>query len=202
MMLPSTDTTYPTFWRQATRWLAASSPDPVVVRTRSVGSNQIEISVDARDDSFRPARDADIQLDIRGADGSVQTMKAVPVDSAHAAYRAEARVPAGITRIDARATSRGVTLGRPTVWALAGPDNRELVEPRRNDEQLSRLAASFAGRLVAPDDVPGVVEEVSARASSTGPLLEQDVWHSAWVLLAVLSLLGAEWTLRRKWGLR
>jgi uncharacterized membrane protein len=202
MMLPSTDTTYPTFWRQATRWLAAAAPDPLQIRTRVTGPGRLEIAVDARDENFRPVRDAAVRLQVRGADDKTQTVTATPVRDADGTFAAEVRVPSGVTRIEARAVSKGAVVGQATAWGLAGADDRELVEPRRNDAQLARLAERHGGRLITPDEVGAVVRDVSARASAATALREQDVWHSPWVLLLLLGLLGAEWTLRRRWGLR
>jgi uncharacterized membrane protein len=202
MMLPSTDTTYPTFWRQATRWVATATPEPLSVRAQASGSDRLAISVEVRNESFTAVRDARAQLEIRDAAGNVQTTEAAPVREPEGTYRAEVRVPAGVTRIDARATSSPATLGRATTWALAGPDSRELVEPRRNDAQLARLAERLGGRLIPGDAVAEAVREATARRGSAATLIEVELWHSAWVLMALLSLLGAEWMLRRRWGLR
>jgi hypothetical protein len=30
----------------------------------------------------------------------------------------------------------------------------------------------------------------------------RDLWHQAWAFALVVALLSAEWTLRRRWGLR
>jgi len=202
MMLPSTDVTYPTFWRQAARWLAASSADPVAVRTRSTGAGQVEATLDVRDENARPVRDAEIQLQIRGADGNLQGAKAVPDRDTDGTYLAEVRVPPGVTRIDATAVSKGALVGRATAWALAGPDENEMVEPRRNDAQLARLAQRFGGRLIAAADINGLIREVSAQRAAGAARIERDLWHHPVVLIALLLLLVSEWGLRRKWGLR
>jgi hypothetical protein len=202
MQLPSTDSTYPTFWRQAARWLAASSPDAVSVRARPTSPGAIEVLVEARDAAFEPVRDADVRVEVRGADGRTQVVKPVLDRHADGRYRAEVHVPMGVARLDVEAASRGGTLGRATGWALSGPDESELIEPRRNDAQLRRLAEAFGGELLDPEDLPRVVQAVSARGMSTAPLLERDAWHAPWVLTLLMGLLAAEWALSRKWGLR
>jgi uncharacterized membrane protein len=202
MMLPSTDTTYPTFWRQATRWLASSTTDPISLRTRSTGPGRLEVLVDARDENFRPVRDADVQLRVAGTDGPSVTVKAAPERDANGTYRAEVRLPAGAARIDVDASARGTTLGRATGWALAGPDDAELIEPRRNDAQLKRLAERFGGRLLQPADAASIVNDVRIRRASTAALIEHDAWHTSVALACLVALLVLEWSLRRSWGLR
>jgi uncharacterized membrane protein len=202
MMLPSSDTTYPTFWRQATRWLAASSPEPVSVRTRSAGAGGLEVLVEARDADFQPVRDAEVVVQIHGADGAVQTVRPVVDRHADGRYRAEVHVPTGVTRLEVEASSRGLALGRATGWALAGPDGSELIEPRRNDAQLTRLAQAFGGELADPDDLSRIVDGIGARGPADAPLRERDAWHAPWILGLLTGLLAAEWVLRRKWGLR
>jgi hypothetical protein len=107
-----------------------------------------------------------------------------------------------VAKVDVEAHSGQTPLGRASAWALAGSDGGELMEPRRNDAQLSRLAERFGGSLLAPRDVGRVIAEIAARPPSTAALVEQELWHTPWVLLALLALLIAEWLLRRRWGLR
>lgn len=202
MLLPSTDTTYPTFWRQAARWVASAAPEPVSVRTRSLGPGRLEVTVDARDDAFRPSREADVQVDAVGSDGVTHSARAGWSPAGDATYRADIRVPDGVTRVDVRASAGGVQLGRATTWALTGADDDEMIEPRRNDAQLARLAQRFGGRLVAQQEIGAVVDEITARRAASAALIERDVWHTPWLLLLLVAMLVGEWALRRRWGLR
>jgi hypothetical protein len=202
MRLPSTDTTYPTFWRQAVRWLAAATPEPLTVRTRTTGVGRLDVLVDVRDDSFLPVRDATVPVRVTGSDGQVQSLEASPDRDTPGTYRVEVRVPPGVTRVDAEARSRDAVLGRHTAWSVAGPDPGELMGPRRDDAQLARLSGRFAGRLITADQIPGVVDEMAAARRDTEALVERDAWHSPWWLLAVLAALVGEWALRRQWGMR
>jgi hypothetical protein len=202
MLLPSTDATYPTFWRQAARWVASGSPDAVSLRTRATVPGHLEVFVEVRDEAFRPSREAAVRLDVRGSDGVTRQVDASHTGDVDGTYRADLRVPDGVTRIEARAVVKDTELGRATGWALAGPDERELVEPRRNDAQLARLAERHGGRLVAQQDIAGLVEEITAKRAATAALIEQDLWHTPWVLGLLVAMLVSEWALRRRWGLR
>jgi hypothetical protein len=202
MLLPSTDTTYPTFWRQAVRWLAGATPDPVAVRTRALGVDRLEVIVEARDENFRPVRDAAVQVHVRHPEGTTQELTAAPDRGDPGAYRAEVRVPAGVVRVDAEAAAGDLVLGRATGWALSGPDGSEFVEPRRNDAQLARLAERLGGRLVQASELGEAVESITSFRGGAAAFIERDMWHAPWVLLTLTALLVTEWTLRRRWGLR
>ncbi len=202
MMLPSTDTSYVAFWRQAVRWVGAAAPEPVTVRATSNGSGRVAVVVEVRDETFRAVRDADVQVTVRAADGTAQQVAATPDPEVAGAYRAEAAVAAGAARIDAGATHGGKPLGTASAWTLAGEDESELVAPRRDDAQLARLAERFGGRLVQPGDLGAVAAELASRRLAPEVFLERDVWQSPWILLLLLTLLIGEWTLRRRWGLR
>jgi uncharacterized membrane protein len=202
MLLPSTDTAYPTFWRQAARWLAAATPEPVMLRTRPSGADGLDIQVEVRDEGFVPVRDAGVRVQIRGSDGTTLGVEAVPDPDTAGAYRAQARLPPGVSRVDVEAVAKGATLGRATTWALAGPDEGEFVEPRRHDAQLARLAERFDGRLVRPPELPALVDELARRSASTAAFVERDLWQTPWIMMGLLALLVMEWALRRRWGLR
>jgi len=86
----------------------------------------------------------------------------------------------------------------------------ELSSPAADHEQLARLAAmtsEFGGRVVAPEQVPSLLEDIRDRP----PEMEIEVqtkWQladtarDAWmVFLLFTALLTTEWVLRKKWGL-
>jgi hypothetical protein len=77
-----------------------------------------------------------------------------------------------------------------------------MADPRRNDAVLARLARDTAGRVLARatlHELPGLLR---TSGPAGVPLEQRDLWHNAWSLLVVVGLLGVEWTLRRRWGLR
>src|SRR5204863_4424247 len=66
MQLPSEDRTFELFWRQAVRWLAAPTPDPVSIAPMmgiAVG-DAAPIAIDVRNDEFSPVRDGDVSISV------------------------------------------------------------------------------------------------------------------------------------------
>jgi hypothetical protein len=49
------------------------------------------------------------------------------------------------------------------------------------------------------DALPAILKAAVPAAALT---VSRDLWHSGWSFAAILALLGAEWILRRRWGLR
>ena len=52
------------------------------------------------------------------------------------------------------------------------------------------------------DEVGGLAEAIRSAAPSAAALEPRDLWHRPWAMALMLSLLAAEWILRRRWGLR
>jgi len=201
MMMPSSDHTYEFFWRQAVRWLATPAPDPltITVPEDAEPGDALSIEFESRDAAFAPIPDATVSAHLTAPDGSTATLALRKVPNAagrfSAAWRPEAR---GLYRIQADAP-RGATASR---WVLVGGGQRELADPRLNEGVLSRLAQASGGRYVPISDaarIPRWLEE------AVPPDLEpetRDAWQTPWVFAFVATLLAAEWTLRRRWGLR
>jgi len=201
MLLPSTDTAYPTFWRQATRWLASQTPEPVTVRTRAhapTGSRCWSMS----------GRELQAGAGRRGPAPGPRRRRSGPAPAGASRSRFGRRLPrrgedapgrdacgrrSGRARCPDRARHR---------LEPAGPDPEEFSDPRRNDAQLARLAQRFGGRLVQAEEVARAVDEIAARRAGVAALVEREGWHSPWVLAPLLALMVGEWTLRRRWGLR
>jgi uncharacterized membrane protein len=206
MRLPTSNHTFETFWRQAGRWLVASSPEPVALSVPPVSLGEAaSVTVDVRDAAFRPLPDATVRVRVtRG--GVTRELQASP-DAARPG-RFTAPVPSdqpGLIRVDVEARREGAPIGEAHEWTLAGGVDREWADPRRNDGVLDRLARSTGGRLVSERELaalPGLIAEAHAAAASAAPPEARELWHSPWLLLGLLATLGGEWILRRRWGLR
>jgi hypothetical protein len=94
-------------------------------------------------------------------------------------------------------------VGRAEVSVLAGGADPELVDPRRNDALLARLAELSGGALLAPAEIDDLASRIrNAVATPTARTVQRDLWHNAWTFLVLVLILGMEWGLRRRWGLR
>jgi uncharacterized membrane protein len=208
MMLPSTDRSYETFWRQAVRWLALGATDPVTVfPAPAVGpGDEVLIRMAVRDPAFEPLRDAEVNVRVSGPDGRVQELSG-------AAEAHEADDPAvftatfipeqpGLYRVAVDARRGGEAIGSATSSLLVGGADVEMSDPRLNTALLERLAAGTGGRVMQPAQLDDLVGALRAGAISTALASRRDLWHNAWSFVLIIGLLAGEWLLRRRWGLR
>jgi len=205
MGLASSNLAYETFWRQALRWVAVQAPPLVAVDVEPPPLGvAVPISVRVVTPAFEPVSDAGVQVRVEEPGGGSRTLTAALDASEPGLYSASLLTLApGVHRIDVEATRAGTSLGRTSVQVLAGGADPEFVDPRRNDAILKRLGESTGGALIAADELDGLAGRIrTAAASPTARLVERDLWHNGWSFVMICALLGTEWALRRRWGLR
>jgi hypothetical protein len=205
MQMPSTDDTYERFWRQAVRWLSKDSPDPVSIAlpealsTGDTGTLQVEV----RTRAFEPLTDAQVSVRVTAPGGETSETHPVLADARAGRYASETRfaVP-GVYRVTADARRGGTVIGTATRWMLVGGTDREMADPRLNEDVLRRVSRASGGAYLAATEASRLSSRLSPLDEAPAAPRLQDLWHSAWVFAIVVALLGAEWWLRRRWGLR
>jgi hypothetical protein len=208
MMLPSSDKSYDTFWRQAVRWLSLTAQEPVFLAVPAGGSpgDTLPLRVAVRNAAFEPQRDVDVEIRVAGPDGRVESLHAAPSsDPQDGPGRYVARFhpeQPGIYRAIAEARRGASTLGVSTAALLVGGADLEMTDPRLNRQLLERVALASGGKVVGERDMGTLVQALSAGVPAARFATERDLWHNAWSFVAIVALLGAEWILRRRWGLR
>jgi uncharacterized membrane protein len=196
---------YDTFWRTALRWLIRDPElEPLRVEiTRDVFSpgEPIALRVTARDREFRPAGGVAVMLEVARLDGPAAPPAPKPLTT-DAAGEARIELPSpgpGAYRARARAT-----IGRPVEDARAfvvEPPAAELGRPEARPDLLRRLSEASGGKaLDTGDDLSGLSFSPSRRFTVEGQRT-LDPFGGWPMLFAALGALGAEWALRRRWGL-
>jgi hypothetical protein len=205
MLVPSGDRSYDFFWRQAARWLATPAPDPVSIAVTDAPEpgDTIAVDVDARDAAFQPVTDAAIEATLTSPGGDVKPIKLRHADAAGGRYTAsiDAAQP-GLYRIRADAKRGTTPLGTADRWVYVGGADREFADPRLNEGFLRRVARNSGGRYVRAAEASKVPEWLQAAVPQSAAPERRDLWHEPWALVLIIGLLSAEWTLRRRWGLR
>ena len=206
MLLPASDRLYDTFWRQALRWLALPAADRVALAPagdRLALENRCRIGVSVRTPEFEP------QPGPRWTCSSLiraggRTSAARARDERRGDYVARFTPDqSGVYRMSAEARHGGGT-AEFFDYGAAGRrgrsrDGRPAVEPggartararvRRPCDRPERRCAVRALQDALRAGVP------AARLSVT-----HDLWNNGVSFAIVVSLLAAEWILRRRWG--
>ena len=83
---------------------------------------------------------------------------------------------------------------------MVAPASRELVEAAPRPDVLQALAAATKGRVLAASDALATLPWRDPERVEVGQRTSKPLWDN-WKVLALLCLVvGAEWTLRRRWG--
>lgn len=205
MMLPSSDRSHEYFWRQAVRWLAGPAPEPVTIEVPDgvEPGDSVDVGVDVRDSVFKPAPGASITATLTSPGGKTETVtfrhEAGSSGRFTAAIRPESR---GLYRVSVDARQGSAALGQSAQWFLVGGGDREFTNPRLNEGWLRRIARQSGGRYVRANDVSDIASWLQSAVPTAAEPVERDAWNEPWAILLLILVLSAEWTLRRRWGLR
>jgi uncharacterized membrane protein len=207
MMMPATDRVYDTFWKQSLRWIALGAADPTQILTtpNAAAGEPLPIRVVVRNAGFEPQADAAVSLRVTTADGRTESVTAAPDPAAAATGHYLAAITpaaAGLLKIAAEARRGAAVVGTASHTVLVGGADAEMADPRLNRQLLDRLTAASGGRVVEADGIAGLPGLLAAAAPRAAIMGRRDLWHNGWSFAAILLLLGAEWLLRRRWGLR
>jgi hypothetical protein len=102
-------------------------------------------------------------------------------------YRAIATLPGGATE---------------EVRFIVFTENLEETEVATDVPSLKRLCESSGGRLLAPEELARLLTELKAEKVELMPNTRIiSLWDRAWIFYLIGLLFGAEWYLRRRWGL-
>lgn len=207
MMLPSSDKSYETFWRQAVRWISLGANDPVAIHPVAASGvgDEVTIRTAVRDRSFNPIRDADVDVRIVAPDGKQHDSRAsADKGDQDGSLFAAAFTPdgPGLHRVTVTARRGKEEVGSATTSVLVGGADTEMADPRLNLHLLERIAAGTGGRVMTRDDVDSLVGGLRAATPAAALAVSTDLWHNGWSLVLIIGLLTSEWLLRRKWGLR
>jgi uncharacterized membrane protein len=206
MLLPATDRSYETFWRQAARWLALPATDPVSLTAPASASpgELVTWRISARGPGFDALPGATVDLRVTSPGGRVETLPAAADSSGgEGMFVATQRIDGpGIYRAvgDVHAGDRTTTTA--AVSLLAGGADSEMTDPRLNVRVLERIAKASDGRMVQPGEMTALAEQLRAAVPAAVVAARRDLWHNGWSFAVIVALLALEWMLRRRWGLR
>jgi uncharacterized membrane protein len=206
MLMPATDRAYDTFWKQAVRWLAVAAGDPmqVLAPPAAMPGDTLPLRVMVRDAAFEPQSNVTVDVRVTSPDGRSESVRAAPETGDGAGrYLATVRPSAaGVFKVSAEIRRGETSLGSADTSILVGGADLEMADPRLNEQLLRRLAAASGGRMLTDDQIDALPAILKAAVPAAALTVSRDLWHSGWSFAAILALLGAEWILRRRWGLR
>lgn len=205
MLRPSTDRGFDRFWRQAVRWLALRATDAVALETppAAVPGEAAQVAVFVRTAAFAAVPDAEVSVRITAPDGRIETISPSGGGDEQGRYTVRFRPEQpGVYGVAASAERAGESLGTAATAMLVGGWDPEMTAPRLDRALLERVALGSGGRLIQSGEAAALADSLVTAVPDARLAVRHDLWHNGWSLFAIVLLLGAEWGLRRRWGLR
>ena len=145
MLLPSSDRSYDTFWRQALRWLALSALDPVAIRLPAapMPGETVAVRILARDAGFTAQADAVVDVDVTTPEGRTERIRAEQPRQTDedGAYVARYRAPG--PGVHPRASEAGLDRAAVATQPIdrsrtCGPLNQDIYASARRQGRVTR----------------------------------------------------------------
>ena len=199
---------WPTLLGNTIEWVTTREDDRRVriepIRETFAGSERVSFTGQVYDESLNPVNDATVEINVEAPDGSryPYAMNAV----GNGRYVLDVgTLPAGSYRYAAEATREGTALGMDRGQFAVGSLTLEFRATRANAALMRQLAQRSGGTAFAPanaDDLPIQL----AQSETFAPVAlqnerDRELWHVSWFLTAIIALLAAEWTLRKRRGM-
>ena len=191
-----------------TQWLTAPDDRRLVridpAEATFPGGVPVQLLGQAYDESLNPQDDAIIDVEITAPDGSRLPYRMEPVGNGRFALDLGA-LPEGTYGYEAEATRQDLPLGRDTGIFTVGALQLEYRETHADAALLRQLATRSGGTFLRPASLESLPEVLGADSSFVPELRttarERNLWHWFPVFWLVVSLLAAEWILRKRAGL-
>jgi len=91
-------------------------------------------------------------------------------------------------------------VGRDTLTFRREDGVAENFNAAQNKDLLTRLAADTGGSYYTPDNAKKLGDEISISSAGISGHDSLDIWDMPALFLLLILIRGAEWLLRRKWG--
>lgn len=204
MSQPLADKTHEMFWQQLLRWLVQDTPGRVLTMTpKSVlaDENKVLLRAEIRDKNYMPTADAKVTANVLGPAGTAEQVELGPDPLTPGTYTAEWRAEKAGSYVAEVLAKRGAEeQGRDVINFRRDDGVAENFGAEQNRELLEKLATETGGRYYQVNDLSKLPEEISYSEAGITVRETRDLWNMPAIFLALLGLRGAEWLLRRRWG--
>lgn len=196
------------FWRQVILWLAKkdeATDGSVWVKfaeRRFSPASRVEFTAGALDPDGLAVTGAEFTAKVTLPDGKTEnTSLARQGDQALGTFLNT--LEPGDYQVEVEGTKDGKSLGTGRARFLIFAQDLELDNPAADPAALSSLANMTGGSKVEPERLSDLLRELQekTRELEVASETKQSLWDNFGVLVIFVSVLGAEWYLRKRWGL-
>ena len=203
MLQPVADMSHETFYRQLLRWLVSDTPRPVTGSTPKLllaDESHVKLRADVRDKTYMPSGDATVEAHIIG-EGVTENLAMAPEALETGVYTAEWTAPAaGSYVVEVTAKQGTEEIGRDSFTFRREDGVAENFHVEQNRELLEKLSSETGGRYYKPADAQRLGKDIVYSQAGITVRETKDLWDMPAIFALFLLVRGAEWLLRRKWG--
>ncbi len=204
MHQPLEDRSHEMFWTQLLRWLVSDTPGHVVSSTPRqllADEGRVRLTAEVRDKSYLPSPDYRVEARILGPEGVADLIELQPDPQTPGIYSAEWNAERPGSYVTEFVSLRGEEeLGRDVLAFLRQNGVAENFRTSMNRPLLERLSTQTGGRFWLPGELTKLTDEISYSEAGITVREAKDLWNMPAIFLLLLLLRGAEWILRRRWG--
>lgn len=199
------------FWRQVILWLARKDESDEgavwikLIQRRYAPGSRVEFTVGAETSRGEPIGDAQFDAKIV-LPGGKQTDVRLRHDNNLKGQMAGTFVDTqtvGDYAVVVEATREHQSIGKARSRFLVFEQDLELNNPAADVGALEGLAAMTAGKTMAPEQLPRLLDEIQTETKNleVETQTKETLWDNWRFLLCFATLLVLEWFLRKRWGL-
>ncbi|HWE25951.1 MAG TPA: glutamine amidotransferase [Myxococcales bacterium] len=198
---------YETFWHSAIRWLVrdpALTPMRVAAEKTSFdpAGELPALDVQVRGSDYGAAAGAQLKAQLSSADDATQR----PAGQAVAGPDGTARLtlpqlpPGAYKAVVTAKRPDGAPVGEAEEAFVVQPSGAEMLQPAPRPDLLRAIADVTRGKLIEDGDRLDALPFRDPQRVEVGQRKSRPLWDRWGVLAALCCIVGAEWTLRRRWG--
>lgn len=205
LRLDAEDNRHERFWRQLVRSMVHGVADPVVWRGKEDryprdADARFEFAI--RDDEYENREGLQTIVEVESPDGATEVLpveESIEESGIYAADYLPAQV--GLHKINITAENiKGEVVARLEEAFLVEDDRREFQNARYNAAFLEDIAARTGGGLYDLDGLSELASSIPVPVRQDDELVVLHLWHLPLFYIVAVTLLVAEWYIRRKRG--
>jgi len=206
MRMDSKSNAHETFWRQVLRYLVSGSPLQTEIGAEQdiyVMDDTVRIVADIRDKRFNPVSDARAIARVTKPSGTTVEvpLKFTTLNDVNT-YSGEFKADElGQHRIELIATSTSIGPVSAKSSLLVSDLNREFFNASQNSDLLKRIASETGGKYYTPGELQSLLDDLTYRRTPYSERVTMDLWDMPINFLLLITLMSAEWFLRKREGL-
>lgn len=194
------------FWGQVARWMSYQRNMAAGKRVRVFFNPErpqpgdtVTLNANAFDPDGSPLRDGTVSVDLTSPDGRAQRLSLEKLESTWGSFSGRFKVDQTGTWKLRVINSEDESNPLETSLIAQGSEIEKTGQPAR-PEVLEELARIARGRIIQPDQIPSLINEIKALPQPR-PIISRTPLWSHWVTLAALiALLATFWTARKLSG--